>query len=305
MPEQINESMVHYAHPDLAGLCRSPHDFPPKWAFMLTLYLDESLEADEGYAVVAGFMGNDKAWEDCMAQWRVGLGKTPALHMKSLRGWNKSRNDRLLKRLGEIPAKCGLTLIYASVKYSDYSDLVKNTGLELVAEGYLTSLFFAVAGAIKRTPDTERIEVICEQQVEYAALREAMFRMASRFPEWQTPEGNSRLAKWSSIPKSMILEPSDYAAYAILQMLRNPTSLRSKACSPILRNPRRIGWNVPGEHMRSGMGKLMETISRGDYATMTKKQKREYRAMFKQGYGGTNDGQTEPGRGNEEDSQRV
>jgi hypothetical protein len=277
--------MIRHAHPDLQGLCTSPHDYPPSWAAMLTLYLDESLEQDEGYAIVAGFIGDDVAWNRCMTQWGAVLvshGKT-SLHLKSLRGWNDNRNEAPLRDLGLIPARSGLALFYAAVKFSDYSDLVAGTTTELVAQGYLVSLFTVVSMIILGLPEGERLEVIWEQLPAYSGVRDSMFSLAAKMPDWQMSDGTPKLAKWSSMAKSTILEPSDYASYALLQKFRDPNSKKSAFCAPILSGRRQFGWRLTREQIREGLTKFRSENSEA-FQPMTREQKQEYRAAFKQVY---------------------
>jgi len=260
---------------------------------MLSMYLDESLEPDEGYAVVAGFIGDDMAWNRCVLQWRIVLalmGRT-SLHMKTLRGWKDDRNRDLLRHLGLIPARSGLALVYASVKFSDYSDLVSGASIEIISEGYLLSLFNVVAMTMAGLPEDERLEVIWEQQPVYSGVRESMFSLAARMPDWKTPDGVPRLAKWSSKAKSTILEPSDYACYALLQRLRDPSSKKSSLCAPILGNPRQYGWHMTRDQIRTGLTEFREANSDA-FNPMTREKKQEYRAAFKQAYGAGNDRET-------------
>ena len=219
----------------LAGLCESPHDFPPRWAALLTLYLDESMEQDDGYVVVAGFIGKKSAWVDCGRKWRKALGMNNHLHMRELRAWDKDRNKELLEKLGSIPASCGLTLAYCSLKVSDYRDLMTGTVVELSNEGYITALRMLVVCLMKSLPAGQRMEVICEAQNAFAARREHTFLTLAALPEYQDRNGFSRLAKWSSVPKTSLLEPCDYAAYALLQHLKDPESRKATLCAPILK----------------------------------------------------------------------
>jgi hypothetical protein len=77
--------------------------------------------------------------------------------------------------------------------------------------------------------------------------------MASEAEQWKTADGFPKLAKWSSIPKSMILEPSDYAAYSLLQQLIDMRSRRAKLCAPILMNKSKIGRCLGRDEVRLGV----------------------------------------------------
>ena len=88
----------------LEGLFESPHDNPPKWAFMLIAYLDESMENNpRGYTVMAGFLGNKNQWTTCAEEWRKALVPKQNLHVKKLRGWKNNRHEEMLKKLAAVP----------------------------------------------------------------------------------------------------------------------------------------------------------------------------------------------------------
>lgn len=273
-----------YEHRDLEGLCRSPHDAPPKWALMLTMYLDESLEKDDGFVVVAGFAGREANWNLCLKEWQRVRGKRGPLHMKTLRKWETARHEKHLAELAKVPEQSGLILVYAAVKYSDYKDLIEGTYAELAGEGYLLCLFMIVLSIIHGlTLSKERLEVICEQQVEYAALRESMFKLAQSMPEAINKDGLPILAKWSSIGKSTVLEPSDFAAFALLQRLKDPTGRKAVLTGSILEAERKIGIVLSREDVRKNIGKFGAT--EGVKRPMSKDEKRTIRAAFRQEYG--------------------
>jgi hypothetical protein len=48
---------------ELDGLFESPHDDPPKWVLMLTIYIDETLDKKSGLCIVAGYLGKRKHWK--------------------------------------------------------------------------------------------------------------------------------------------------------------------------------------------------------------------------------------------------
>jgi hypothetical protein len=218
---------------------------------MLTMYLDESIEQEDGYVVIAGFLGKKSSWVRCARRWRGELGAHKSLHLKTLRGWHTNRNKNLLERLGKVPDSCGLTLVHCSVKVSDYRDLVAGTMVELNNAGYLTALRILVVNVINNLPVGERLEVICEAQPTYAARREILFSLLNSMPEFQDRHGFPKLAKWSSVPKSTLLEASDYACYALLQRLRDAASRRAVLCSPILSGRYYIGGHVSRDQART------------------------------------------------------
>lgn len=224
---------------ELDGLCESPHDDPPKWAAMLTAYFDESFQAGNGHVVVAGFLGSRDCWNQCVIEWRKALGKRHSLHMNKLRWAKPIRNKTLLEGLGTVPHDCGLQPVFASVRLSDYK--IAEQVPKTFQNGYYVALSAAVIGLLETIPSGERVELIFEQQVQYAAVREAALYALSIQPYYRS-NGQTSLAKWSSAPKSILLEPSDYLAYAIMQALVDKQSIRSRLCSPILKHgKKRIG----------------------------------------------------------------
>jgi hypothetical protein len=215
------------------------HDDPPEWAAMLFAYFDESFQPGNGHVVIAGFMGDKATWSRFPEQWCQALGRKPTLHMKRLRWTKPHRNKELLERLGSVPHLCGLQPIFASVRLSDYP--IADRVPKKFKNGYFVALAAATMGLLANVPDGERVELIFEQQTEYAAVREAVLEVISKLPDYKKKKRRT-LAKWGSIPKSILLEPADYLAYAIMQTLVDKHSVRAKLCAPILdQGKKRIG----------------------------------------------------------------
>ena len=84
--------------------------------------------------------------------------------------------------------------------------------------------------AMRVLPPGERLEVVFERQDEYAWLAEMEFdEIASTVthPELLMEDGKtSKLANWRYIAKNqtVLCEPADYLAYALLQHSRNKNS---------------------------------------------------------------------------------
>ena len=93
---------------------------------MLKAYLDETGIHDPNHScIIAGFLGSEDRWGRFDEEWKTGLGKRKALHMKELQWGEKTpKVARLLAQLGPIPEACGLERIYGSVRGADYDDLV-------------------------------------------------------------------------------------------------------------------------------------------------------------------------------------
>ena len=240
-------------------LCESPHDNLPKWAAVLTAYFDESMESGDGVVVVAGFIGNRSAWVSCVRKWRRVLKSygRQSIHLKELR-FQGNRHKAMLADLGAIPDNCGLRLLFGCVDVRSYKSLVGGKIIEVNATGYLFAYQKALISAMRSVPKGQRLEVICEQQHIYAVRKDNMNSAAAMIPRYIDKHGKSVLAKWSSIPKSTILEPSDYAAFALLQRLIDPKSKKAIFCTPILTTKRMRG-SLPGPRDREILESLMKS----------------------------------------------
>jgi hypothetical protein len=210
---------------------------------MLTAYFDESFESKDGFTILAGFVGKKKQWENCVENWRHALAPDRKhLHMKDLR-WKKGKdkNKDLLEKMAKIPHEAGLQPVFGAVRVSDYIHLVEDYKEKDLTAGYLIALFAAVTSMLVALPKGERVEVIFEEQLRYAEIREFGLAVISRNRQLRT-KGKRQLVKWSSVSKSSLLEPSDYLAYAILQTSVDPNSTKSRLCSPILNmGKKRVG----------------------------------------------------------------
>jgi hypothetical protein len=58
----------------LEGAFRIPDDKPPKALLMLTAYLDESGQEQDDWMFIAGFMGDDAAWQKFVPLWTKAIG---------------------------------------------------------------------------------------------------------------------------------------------------------------------------------------------------------------------------------------
>lgn len=214
----------------------TPHDNPPRWIFMLTAYLDESGHESKDAVIVAGFLGNEDQWKNCAEQWRKALGQRKSFHATKLR-FKKDRERRLLKRLGSIPHDCGLTALLAFVRVTDYDDLVSGTLAEKLTKGYFFCLITIFDSLRKNTPSNEAVKIILETQTHYEKQAKDLFDANQNV---RTTDGG---AKFSSIEfmakqESFLTEPGDYLAFAMLQKYRDPTSVKTKWCEPIMNNTR-------------------------------------------------------------------
>jgi hypothetical protein len=117
---------------ELDGYFESPHDDPPTWAVMLTLYLDETLSKEESLWVVAGYLGKKSNWRKYVPAWADALSPKNSIHLADLRLGSrnaKRRHGDMLERLGLVPKQCGLLPFAGSVIVRDYNLDVKDTSL--------------------------------------------------------------------------------------------------------------------------------------------------------------------------------
>ena len=196
---------------------------------------------------MAGFVGNKNSWTLCAREWQIALGKKKSLHMKELR-WNGNRHKNLLERLGQVPHRCGLTPVFASVRLSDYKEKIEYYSGPL-SNGYFVTCVGVAIATLGWLPKNERVELIFEQQLEHMEARECALFTIGKDPKFRTRR-KAALAKAGTAPKSILLEPADYLAYAIMQTLVDPKSLRSQICAPILRHGRRIGGKMSEKEVK-------------------------------------------------------
>lgn len=210
---------------------------------MLTMYLDETGHETKGWMFVAGFLGNDEQWRALASLWKAALGRQRKhLHVKELR-FKKERDKKLLSALGPIPEQCRLRPVLGGVRYQDYEDLVTGTAAQRLLKGYIACLYPVVINALRVVPRDETLHIIFERQDEYQRHTEHMLSALSQIRHhskglFLTQDGSPRIAKWSFVPKdsTVLTEPADYFAYALLQHYRNRDSVRSKWCEPILKS---------------------------------------------------------------------
>jgi hypothetical protein len=164
----------------------------------------------------------------------------------------------MLRDFGSIPGRSGLRLIFASVNVGAYKPSIAGTVMEVSSAGYIYAFQIAILSALRHVPEGQRLEVICEHQAEYNARRDNVSYSCTLLPECKNKNGKPKLAKWSSIPKSTILEPSDYAAFALLQWLRNSESNKVRLCEPILDTPLRGGICMNDERSRTVIADILQ-----------------------------------------------
>jgi hypothetical protein len=217
----------------------TPHDRPPRFVFVITVYLDESRHEDpDSFMVLAGFWGNKNQWEALASDWTAALGKRRGLHMKtlrmnSLRG--ARRTNKLLQKLGPLPYKHGLIPVYGAVKSGDYNDIVANTPQEHRLPGYVICLVAVMSILSRRVPGQESIKLVCEIQKNYEERAVRVFRQSRVYPPMNSPN-RAYFSGIEFIPKgsSVLTQPSDCLAYAMAVGLEDRVSSKALLCEPIL-----------------------------------------------------------------------
>jgi hypothetical protein len=225
---------------------------------VLTAYIDESGYGAKDIIVLGGFFGSDQEWQLCSEEWKTALGKRKVLHMKELR-WNK-KNDRtrlLLEKLGPIPHRCGLIPVWARLKVSDYADLVEDTtvsrklqhGYLMGAECLAVLLLTYVQGL------NERIKIVFEYNEHFASVVAVILKFYGELFPFLTSDGMRCFngVEFATKDSTCLTQPADYLAYARLQQLRDPGSLRARLCAPIL--------GPPGLHVDMGKDAIRQLMS--------------------------------------------
>lgn len=216
----------------------TPHgSIRPKWGFMLTAYVDETWHDSRDFALIAGFIGNAEQWQKCETDWKKALGARSHLHMNDLKWSSKEpRVEKLLSRLGPVPHAAGLTALFSVVRVADYEDLVDGTHMQKLMKGYHVCVLGIVNLLQQQVPPEETFKLVLENQTEYA---NAVIQMHHGSQD-VTSDGRKRWASVEFVEKNdtVLTEPADYLAYALLQHARDSQSKRTQLCSPILENPR-------------------------------------------------------------------
>ncbi len=119
---------------------------------MLTAYLDECGQEQDDWMFIAGFMGDDAAWQKFVPLWAKAIGpQRTHLHIKDLR-FTKISTQKLLAKAAPVPKQCGLIPILASIRFSDYSDLLTMEKDKRIHSGYMMCCKAAAVFAMRKTP---------------------------------------------------------------------------------------------------------------------------------------------------------
>jgi hypothetical protein len=223
----------------LDGAFCIPHDSPPRFLLVLTAYLETGQEQDD-WMFIAGYLGDDAGWEKFPDLWAKAIGpQRKHLHMKELR-FTKLSVQKILAKAALVPKECGLIPIAAGVRFKDYADIILDERDSLIHAAYMQCCRAVTIFAMRALPENERLEIVFERQDQYGWLAELEFqKIASTMdqPQLLMADGKtSKLANWRFIEKkdTVLCEPADYLAYALLQHSRNKKSIKSRWTYPII-----------------------------------------------------------------------
>ncbi len=231
--------MVCKSQRELEGFFGSPEDNPPKWLVVIRAYLDESGQHERDYVFIAGHIGYESQWQHFVPAWNTALGtQRKRLHMQTLR-WSSNSTEKLLGRLGNIPAECGLKRLIGGVRVADYEDLIPGPLAQKTITGYACALLaIGVTLMLGSIPDSERYEIILEQQDRYSVQGHFVFDTLTKDPNplFRNKNGQLKIAKWSYAPSesTMLFDQADYLCYALAQKHKTPDSRKARWCAPIL-----------------------------------------------------------------------
>lgn len=187
---------------------------------------------------LAGYVGGDDAWTSLSAAWPSAIAPHKALHLKKLR-FGEDRHKALLERAGAVPSSCGLIPIMAGVRMNDYADLIQGGRDAKLLSGWVLCCFAMLMNSLRAIPGDERLEIVFEQQAEYEPFANIACSTVCGLttdPSLQFADGTSRLANWRFVPKgeTILTQPADYLAFALFQMFRDETHVKSLMTRPII-----------------------------------------------------------------------
>jgi hypothetical protein len=223
---------------------------------VLTAYMEESGVHDKDWCVVAGFVGDDKQWKDCIDKWKPGLGRSRSLHMRKLR-WNKTeRVKKLLNTLGPIPESCGLKKIWAGLRLQDYEDLLpQELRLNQEISPYMLCTSMIFARTAKLLPVGQRVAFVFALQKQYSRL--------VALPEWFLRNFlRDRFTVTYLTERTMLTEPADYLAFEIRQCQIDINSKKARLGHSIIGDGQGYGAIATRDGVRRVMTNTIEKLAR-------------------------------------------
>jgi hypothetical protein len=242
----------------------TPFNAPPKWFAVLMAYVDESGQEQTGkWMCLGGFIGTQDQWRVALELWSSAIRPRKSLHMKRLR-FKRESEKKMLIRAGTVPDESGLKPIFTAVRVDDYLDIVRGNVRERLWSGYVTCCYALLVNTLRSIPRTERVAFSFENQDVYSTLANVALStiIESDNAELRTPDGKSKLAKYSYEPKEpgSPLELADCFAYSVMQNHRDKTSIRGQWTSPILSSNNGVcfGATLDRDYIREIMMRLTE-----------------------------------------------
>jgi hypothetical protein len=206
---------------------------------VLTVYVDETLDAPDGGCIVAGYVGRSSDWKRYHVEWKKALGKRNSLHLVDMFLGSKSaprKYEDLLKRLALIPKACKLKPFVASICEEDYKhhEMVEGFVLETIMVGYVLAILALIDRIAAHLRPDERIEVVFEQRAGFSSQRERAMIWWNGLPHHRTSSGKPIVSRWREVEKCTWTEASDYLCYALRQRAIDRNSQKAILTSPII-----------------------------------------------------------------------
>jgi hypothetical protein len=229
---------------------------------MLYAYCDETAhDQSDQYMFIAGMLGTESQWQTFDKQWRAAGGA--GFKATNASRVNRPKRAEKLRALAAIPYECGLHPMLSGLRVSDYWDLVQGSDEEKRARGWYCALRFLLFELLLFIPDTERVIVMLDRQVEYSECVKDLFDSVVDYPDgrFRTRDGFAKLANWGFETErdSLRTRPGEYLAYAAMQRMRDPGSERALLTKPILDpmyDMEKVGVVMSREEIRDLMGVL-------------------------------------------------
>lgn len=224
---------------ELDGFFESHEEYPPDWLCVLTVYIDETLDAPDGGCIVAGYVGRSSDWKSYQVEWKKARGKRNSLHLADMHLGSESaprKYEDLLKRLALVPKSCKLRPFVGSICEEDYKhhEMVAGTVLETIMVGYALAILALMDRIAAHLRPDERIEVVFEQRAGFSSQRERAMICWNGLPHHRTSSGKPIVSKWGEVEKCIWTEASDYLCYALRQRAIDRNSQKAILTSPIL-----------------------------------------------------------------------
>ena len=174
-----------------------------------------------------------------------------AFHMRSLR-WDSPRYRKTISKVRAATSQAWTRSSSWSCTFSDYKDLLANPLEQRMINGYSVSLYPVAIGVYRDLPANERVKWVFEEQRTYEVTAREVFASL----HWLIRD---RLSGIEFVPSesTCLTQPADYLAHALLQNLRDPTSIKAKWTTPIFANRAPVGMTLNRTQVRAIVGQMM------------------------------------------------